>query len=69
MFRRIEIHTPTLRAMPFAEGVPRRELAVVDTISTPVRVPAGRAAMVENAVGRECMLVVEGSFTVERQGE
>ena len=25
--------------------------------------------MVENAVGRECMLVVEGSFTVERAGE
>jgi CRP-like cAMP-binding protein len=69
VFRRTDHNPPTLLATPLAEDIPHHELAVLDTISTPVRFPAGRAAMVENAVGRECMMVVEGSFIVERDGE
>ena len=68
MFRRIDHIPPTLRETPIADAIPRRELALLDTISTPVRIAAGRTAMVENAVGRECMMVVEGSFLVERDG-
>lgn len=68
MFRRTEISPPSLRAMPFAEDAPDAELAWVDSISTPVRFPSGRIAIEEDAYGREAMLVVEGSFTVERQG-
>ncbi len=69
MFRRIDHITPTLLGTPIADALPRRELAMIDMISTPVPFAAGRTAMVEDAVGRECMMVVEGSFTVERGGE
>lgn len=68
MFGRIDDINPTLLGTPFADGLPRRELAMIDMISTPVPFAAGRTAMSENAVGRECMMVVEGSFTVERGG-
>lgn len=69
MFRRIN-HVPTpLAESALAKAVPARELQVLTTIGTAVRIPAGRAAMVEDAVGRECMLVVDGSFVVDRDGE
>ena len=68
MFRRMDHIPSTLLETPIADAIPKRELALLDAISTPVSCPAGRTAMVENAVGRECMMVVEGSFVVERGG-
>lgn len=68
VFRRLTHSPATLLETPLGDTIPRRELAVLDTISTPVGFAAGRTAMTENAIGRECMMVVEGSFAVERAG-
>ncbi|MEZ5247193.1 MAG: cyclic nucleotide-binding domain-containing protein [Acidimicrobiales bacterium] len=69
MFRRINPIPTPLSESALAEAVPARELQVLQSMGTAVRIAAGRTAMVENAVGRECMVVVDGSFVVERDGE
>ena len=69
MFRRIsQIPSPFIDS-DLAHAVPARELHVLQSIGTAVRIAAGRSAMVEDAIGRECMVVVDGSFVVERNGE
>ena len=69
MFRRInQIPTP-LTESALAAAVPARELRALRSMGTAVQITAGRTAMVEDAIGRECMLVVDGSFSVERAGE
>jgi CRP-like cAMP-binding protein len=69
MFRRInQIPTPLFDS-ELAQAVPARELQVLQSMGTSIRIAAGRTAMVEDAVGRECLVVVDGSFAVERNGE
>jgi CRP-like cAMP-binding protein len=69
MFRRINPIPTPLSESALADAIPARELRVLQSIGTAVPIAAGRTAMVENAVGRECMVVVDGSFVVERNGE
>lgn len=68
MFRRINPIPTPLSDSELAQAVPARELQVLQSIGTAVRIAAGRTAMVEDAVGRECMVVVDGAFVVERDG-
>ncbi|GJM36782.1 MAG: hypothetical protein DHS20C19_01490 [Acidimicrobiales bacterium] len=69
MFRRpVTIPTP-LAASELGQTIPADELRVLSTLGTEIRFAAGRVAMTEDAVGRECMLVIDGSFAVERLGE
>jgi CRP-like cAMP-binding protein len=69
MFRRTDPIPAPLRTSDLASALPARELRLVERRGTLVPFSAGRTAMREGEVGRECMLVVSGSFTVERDGE
>lgn len=51
------------------KAIPANELAILDSISTPVEIPAGRVVMREGAHGSEALLVVRGELLVERDGE
>ena len=69
MFRRIAPIATPLRESRLATAVPARELHILQRSGTAVRFAEGRHAMIEDGVGRECMVVLDGSFTVERDGE
>ncbi|MEZ5247221.1 MAG: cyclic nucleotide-binding domain-containing protein [Acidimicrobiales bacterium] len=69
MFRRIDPIPQTLRQSPLAGAVPAKELRAIERRGTAVRFGAGRHAMREDEVGRECMIVATGSFAVERDGD
>lgn len=55
--------------LPEMEGIPARELALLDSMSTPVDIPAGRVVMQVGAPGSEALLVLRGELLVERDGE
>lgn len=68
MFGR-NIHIPpSLLESDLATAVGPKELRQIERRGTSVGFSAGRVAMREGEVGRECMIVVEGSFAVERDG-
>jgi CRP-like cAMP-binding protein len=69
MFRRINSVPGTLLESRLASRIPSSELKTLHRRGTFIRVPAGRQAMIEGRVGRECMVVVDGSFVVERDGD
>ena len=69
MFRRSDPIPASLRESEMAAALPARELRLLERRGTVVPFGAGRSAMREGEVGRECMLVVSGSFAVERNGE
>lgn len=69
MFRRINPVPESLLKSRLAPLIPAEELRTLHRRGTAVRMATGREAMVENRVGRECMVVVEGSFKVERDGK
>ena len=68
LFRRSDPIPQTLRDSDLAAAIPERELRAVERHGTAVRFAAGRVAMREGGVARECMMVVGGSFAVERDG-
>ncbi len=47
------------------EGCSARDLATIDSLSTAVRVRAGRVLCQEGAIGREFFVIVDGSVTVQ----
>jgi CRP-like cAMP-binding protein len=69
MFRRIDPIPQTLRDSELARAIPAKELRTIERRGTAVRFDAGRQAMREDTIGRECMMVISGSFAVERGGE
>jgi CRP-like cAMP-binding protein len=69
MFRRPDPIPQPLRQSALAGAVPAKELRAVERRGTAVRFGAGRHAMREDEVGRECMVVATGSFAVERDGD
>ena len=69
MFRRIDPIPHTLRESELARAIPAKELRTIERRGTSVCFAAGRHAMRDAAIGRECMMVVSGSFAVERDGE
>lgn len=68
-FQRISRISASLAQSQLAETVPLRELQVLERLGTAIPFAAGREAMAEDGFGRECMVVLDGSFTVERGGE
>ena len=55
--------------VPEAERFPARELSLVDSLTTPVRIDEGRVLMREGTPGSEALFILEGEVVVEREGE
>lgn len=55
--------------LPDAETLPRRELVAMDSLVTPIEIPAGRVLMHQGAPGSDAMLILEGEVLVDRDGE
>ncbi len=68
MFRRPGPIPSSLLESDLATAIRPKELREVERRGTAVRFEAGRDAMREGEVGRECMIVIRGSFAVERGG-
>ena len=58
-----------LRAFPVLERCTRDELRLLDSLGTVIRRPAGHLLVVEGMVGRECLVLLEGSVAISRRGE
>ena len=65
--RRAEVPR-SLAGSELARKIPWRELRRVERLGTPVWVAAGRSVIREDGPGRECFVVVDGEFRVERRG-
>ncbi len=67
MFRR-PAHIPApLFESHLAEVIPMRELHALEQRGTTILVPSGSEIIREEGVGRECMVVVDGTFAVRRR--
>lgn len=64
--RRAEVPR-SLAGSELARKIPWRELRRVERLGTPVWVAAGRSVIREDGPGRECFVVVDGEFRVERR--
>ena len=51
------------------EGLGKKEVAQIESISTPISVPAGREITTEGTRGRECFVVLDGTVGVDQDGE
>jgi CRP-like cAMP-binding protein len=63
--RKSNIH-PALLASDMAATVPASELETLDRIATTITVPAGKQIVRKDGFGRECFIVIDGEFLVER---
>ncbi len=68
IFRRIDPIPAELLASPLAASIPSAELRSIERRGTTVSLAAGREITREAEIGRECVIVVTGSFAVERDG-
>lgn len=59
---------PALRASDMAASVPTAELQTLDRLATTIDVPAGEEIVHVNGFGRECFVVIDGQFEVQRAG-
>jgi CRP-like cAMP-binding protein len=62
---KIRIH-PELLASDLGTSVPVTELETLDRLATPISVAAGEQIVQKNGFGRECFIVIDGQFKVER---
>lgn len=69
MFGRIDPIPAPLRFSELARLIPSRELRRLELLGTMLHLPEGRVAIHEGAIGRECMIVADGGFTVSKAGE
>ena len=69
MFRRIDPVPAALRESELASQIPRRELQTLERLGTMIMMTAGRVAIREDEIGRECMVIVEGNFQVTKHDE
>jgi len=58
----------TFRALPLFARCTDAELAEIDSLADEVRVEAGRDLVRQGQLGREFMVIVEGTATVRRDG-
>ncbi len=58
---------PALRSSELAAAVPTLELKTLDRLATPIEVPAGEEIVRRDQLGRECFVVIDGEFKVERE--
>jgi CRP-like cAMP-binding protein len=67
MFSSTKIHIhPELLASELGISVPVTELETLDRLATPISVAAGEQIVQKNGFGRECFVVIDGQFKVER---
>jgi CRP-like cAMP-binding protein len=66
MFTRKRHLHPALLASDLAATVPTTELETLDRIATTIQVPAGEQIVRKDGFGRECFVVIDGEFLVER---
>ncbi len=57
---------PALEASAFAANAPRAELERLERLATTLSVPSGDEIVQFNEVGRECFIVIDGEFKIER---
>jgi CRP-like cAMP-binding protein len=58
----------TFRSMPIFRDCTDDELRQIDAVADEVAVPAGRALIRQGELGREFVIIIEGSVSVERDG-
>jgi CRP-like cAMP-binding protein len=69
MFRRHEPTIPaSLRDSDLGRAVPAPELARLVKMGTAIQFRSARAVFEEEAIGRDCLIVIDGVFVVERDG-
>ena len=67
MFSSTKVHIhPELLASELGTSVPVAELETLDRLATPISVAAGEQIVQKNGFGRECFIVIDGQFKVER---
>jgi CRP/FNR family cyclic AMP-dependent transcriptional regulator len=59
---------PELAASGLGLAVPTDELETLDRLATTISVSPGEEIMRESEFGRECFIVIDGQFKVERDG-
>jgi len=59
----------TFRTMPLFRDCTDDELRQIDAVADEVAVPAGRPLIRQGELGREFVVIVDGTATVERNGE
>jgi CRP-like cAMP-binding protein len=69
MFRRLSYIPASLAESHLADLVPLHELQMLEQHGTTVRIVTGDQVIRKDAIGRECMVVVDGAFAVQRDGE
>lgn len=69
MFGRVETIPSPMRRSELARLIPRNELRTVELRGTLLRVRAGRQLIRQDEIGRECMVIADGTFSVTRDGE
>ena len=69
MMHRRDAAIDRLRAVPLFATCTAKELATIDSLSARVAVKAGKAVARQGMPGREFIVIVSGSATVERNGE
>jgi CRP/FNR family cyclic AMP-dependent transcriptional regulator len=57
---------PELATSELGLAAPIEELQRLDRLATTISVPAGEQIMQKNGFGRECFIVIDGQFRVER---
>ena len=55
--------------VPGAHTIPAREIAAIDSLTTPVEIEEGKVLMRQGAPGNEALFVLEGELLIERDGE
>jgi len=66
VFRRKRPIHPALSASDMAAAVDADELQTLDRLATPIRVAAGEEILRKDELGRECFVVIDGQFEVQR---
>lgn len=69
MFGRIDPIPASLRFSELARMLPAQELRRLELRGTMLHLPEGRITIREGDVGRECMIIADGAFTVSKAGE
>jgi CRP-like cAMP-binding protein len=57
-----------LKQVPLFSHCARKQLAAIASLADLVEVPAGTRLIREGALGRECMVIVDGAVEVRRKG-
>ena len=57
-----------LKAVPLFSRCSKKQLAAIASLADLIKMPAGKELIREGALGRECMVIVEGTCDVRRKG-